>query len=228
MSTQKQNDATQSAPPWTLTPRLQRQNPRLPLTTLRQRSKTLRKLRRPSTVNRTLTLRTPFFIADTWPALAPVKLEPQVALDPRRTWIAKKIRSTRESPVSTSHQLHHRPSRWRLSKLRQTRLAQQKRLEDATSKGPRTDPDASLVAGSPTTIWRSGELCYTIELRAKSSADRSLKFHAGKKRRSFVNQTLSNSALGSLQSRLHLIFSVFRPVCFAGFVVSHCVSNDHR
>ena len=85
MSALKQKDsATQSAPPWPLTPKTLRQNPRHPFP---NEEIVAPKVEQIEEIEETFNLKpdvdNAVFIADTWPALAPVKFEPEIALDPR-------------------------------------------------------------------------------------------------------------------------------------------------
>ena len=106
MSAHEQYDnATQSAPPWPLTPKNSRQNPRL----LSPNNVVVApKIERIEEVEAVIDLKPDVdaenaeFITDTWAALAPVKFEPQVDSTPAKrltTTTHSKRTSTPASPA---------------------------------------------------------------------------------------------------------------------------------
>ena len=81
------NSATQSAPPWPLTPKILRQNPRLIVPddeSVSPKVVQIKKVEESFDIKPDVDDSKAVFIAETWPALAPVKFEPRVELDPRQ------------------------------------------------------------------------------------------------------------------------------------------------
>ena len=84
MSALEQNEnATQSAPPWPLTP-IPRQNPRLLAPENESVSQKDAEVAEESFDIKPEISGNNVFIEDMWPALAPVKFEPSMELDPRQ------------------------------------------------------------------------------------------------------------------------------------------------
>ena len=83
----RNNSATQSAPTWPLTPKTLRQNPRLPFPVNKivvPKFKQIEEVKESFDLKPDVDKSNAVFIADTWLALAPVKFEPRVELDPRQ------------------------------------------------------------------------------------------------------------------------------------------------